>query len=304
MRFLIPGINGLLGSNLARCLGRRGHTIVGNGRQPSTPSPVERYLPGDLSQPPFASRLVAQAKPDVIINCVGLANVNLCESDPGMARTVNVLTAMNLAKAAAAAGIRFLHISTDHLFKGDEPFRKETDPPAPVNEYGRSKWEGEKAVLETCTQAAVIRTNFYGWSPAGHAPTFAEWLYQSLSEKHPIHLYTDYYFNSIEVSYLAEALEEVTHSNYRGLLNIASPERVSKYEFGRALAEVFRLSMKSVTACSFEPKTMAVKRPRDLSLSTALFSSHFKTALPNLREGLRRLHEERLTTQTGRRTPA
>jgi dTDP-4-dehydrorhamnose reductase len=301
MRILIAGVNGLLGSNLARCLSGRGHMVIGSGRQAQSRCPLADYHPGDLLERAFATRLITESQPEIIINCVGMADVNLCEADPALAQAINARTSAYLASAAATSRKRLIHMSTDHLFSGERPWRTETDTPAPVNEYGRSKLAGENEVLKNHPDAVVVRTNFYGWSPAGHPPTFAEWLYRSLAEKRPIHLYTDYFFNSIEVSYLAAALEEVARSDFHGILNIAGAERCSKYEFGRAMAEVFGLSMEKVQACAFEPKAMQVKRPVDLSLCVDLFRRLFHSPLPTLREGLVRLSHERREVMVGGR---
>jgi dTDP-4-dehydrorhamnose reductase len=301
MRLLITGINGLLGSNLARYLGRRGHTVLGSGRQAVSPIKSDGYLAGELSAEGFAARLIQELKPDAIINCVGLANVNLCEENPLLAAQINVQTSARLAVASAASKLRLLHISTDHLFTGEHSFSHETDEPEPINEYGRSKLGGERGVLLNHPSAAVIRTNFYGWSPDGHSSTFAEWMYKSLADKAAISLYTDYYFNSIEVSALAEALEEVALSDFRGILNIGGAERSSKYDFGKAMADVFGLSMENVKACQFEAEAMRVQRPRDLSLSVDLFKSRFKTHLPTLMEGMQRLYNERRPDIAARR---
>src|ERR1041385_8118328 len=141
MRILIPGINGLLGSNLARVLRAKGHHVIGAGRAAQPMAPVDLYTIGDVQRPSVAERILEESNAKVVINCVGLANVNLCEQDPGLAYGMNVQTAHNLALSCAHQRLRFFPISPDHLFRGDQPYRKETDRPSPINRYGMSKWE-------------------------------------------------------------------------------------------------------------------------------------------------------------------
>ena len=300
MRVLITGINGLLGSNIARIFQERGHTVFGSGRQSKASVGAAGYFAGDLLQSEVVSDLFEKTSPDAVIHCVGLADVNRCESDPGLADALNVQTAAGIAQEAARCQCRLLHVSTDHLFDGTRPLRTEAEPPTPLNEYARSKWRGEQAVVAAHPAAAVIRTSFYGWSPVGHAPTFAEWMHDSLAAQKAITLYTDLYFNAIEVSALALALEEVLAADFSGVLNIASSERASKYDFGRVMAEVFGFSLQHVTATTFKEDSLQVRRPHDLSLATTLFRQRFKSPLPTLKEGLMRLHAQRALHVAGR----
>ena len=289
MKIVVTGAAGLLGSNVCSVLKRFGHDVLPfyHSHQNEDYGNVEYR--GDLLDKKDVTTLLAETHPDAVVNCVGWTNVDKCESNPRSAWLANAESVVELSRLTYAMGIRLVHISTDHVFDGKESFYTEVDIPNAVNVYGWSKLGGERACLMANPNALVVRTNFYGWAPDGHTPTFVDWIYTSLRDKKPIQLFTDYYFNALEVHFLAEALEKIVSAEdfTYGVLNIASSERMSKYDFGIALASVFGLSSDSVTAT--EKSVMRVPRPPDLSLSVDKFNHLFGYKPAGLLAGLHRL---------------
>lgn len=103
---------------------------------------------------------------DVVINAAAHTKVDACESEPAQAYQVNALAPAEWARALAARGIRFIHVSTDYVFPGDvfpgdgrRPYR-EDDPSDPRTVYGASKRAGEVSVLGTHPDALVVRTSW------------------------------------------------------------------------------------------------------------------------------------------------
>ena len=106
---------------------------------------------------------IGEFEPAIIINTVALTNVDICESDPDLAYTLNVKSARYAAISAKTLGAKLVHISTDQLFEGERANLTEEDSPCPINVYGRTKRQAEIVVLEEDPRALVLRTNFYGW---------------------------------------------------------------------------------------------------------------------------------------------
>lgn len=294
MKILITGSNGLLGSNLVSYFSsNKKYEVFATSLSPSY-APLDNFIRGDLLDEVFVDCLIADLQPDVIINTVSLVNIEKCEEDPQLAHLLTVRTAENVAKSARDFGTRLIYISTDHLFDGNKSYYSEDDILAPVNVYGRVKLEAESRTADIYSDAVIVRTNFYGWSPAGHAPTFGEWVFNSLKQKIPIKLFTDYYFTPIETTHLAEALEKVAKSDFAGIINIAGSQRCSKYEFGMALVEIFNLNSELIIKGKTESTSFKVRRQKDLSLSVEKFKRIFNQNLPDLREGLMRFYENKM----------
>lgn len=122
----------------------------------------------DLENAASVERAVDAVQPAAIVNAAAYTAVDQAEDDPLRAFRVNRDGAASLAVAAQRRDIPFIHISTDYVFDGEKqsPYR-EDDNTAPINVYGRSKLEGEEAVLDACPRAVVIRTSWI-YSPYGH----------------------------------------------------------------------------------------------------------------------------------------
>lgn len=299
MKILITGSNGFLGSNLVRFFStKREYEVYGTSQHPSYFPELRNFIMGDLLDSAFVDSLFSDIKPDIVINTVSLANVDLCEEDPELAYELTVRTAKNVAQAAKRCGSRLIYVSTDHLFQGDRPLYSEDDMPAPVNVYGKMKVEAELISVQIHSNTVIVRTNFFGWSHRHHTQTFGEWLYSSLNKKNPINLYTDYYFTPIEVTYLAEALDILAVSDFTGIINIAGSQRCSKYEFGITMSEVFGLDPSGIHSCKIEISTFKAKRQKDLSLSTGKFRRIFCRNLPDLKESIQRFYNNRPTELT------
>ncbi len=86
-------------------------------------------------------------QPDIVIHTAGLTNVEECESNPNLAQEVNVDLAKNIAIACNQQSVKLVHISTDHLFLGNQEFSTEESATNPVNNYAKTKLLGEQEVL-------------------------------------------------------------------------------------------------------------------------------------------------------------
>lgn len=284
MRILITGSTGFLGSNLIRFFSGNGYEVVGSSRSEQKLE-FENHV-GDLRNEIFIDKLVSSVKPDLIINTASLANVDLCEQDPGYARQIIVNTAENLAKISEKYGSRLIYISTDHLYDGNSSWYSEDEVVHPINQYGNLKRVAEIATLSSSPEAIIVRTNFFGWSPLWHSPTFGEWIYNNLKEQNEMNLFTDYYFTPIEVGHLASIIEKIVHTNFYGIINIAGRDRCSKYDFGIKMAEMGDFSTECIHPSTLSKSGLCSKRPGDLSLSSVKLRDELNLYPPSLKESI------------------
>lgn len=205
-------------------------------------------------------------KPDIVIHCAGLANVEACEADPHAAQHINVTLSVTVADACKQQEICFVYISTDHLFSGEKPLVSEEETPSPVNEYGRTKLEAENRILDISAGNLSIRTNFYGWGPS-YRNSFSDIIIQNIRNKKTVSLFDDFYYTPILIEELAQTVMILIDKNASGIYNVAGSRRMSKYEFGTLVADHFQLDRSLIHATKFTEKKNLVKRPLDLSLS-------------------------------------
>lgn len=113
----------------------------------------------DITDIDAVMSLVLEEKPDVIINCAALTNVDGCEKMWDLAYKINAIGPRNLAIAATAVGTKLVHVSTDYVFAGTERTpRTEFDTPDPISAYGKTKLEGEQFVRQFAEKFFILRT--------------------------------------------------------------------------------------------------------------------------------------------------
>ncbi|MFF8293756.1 dTDP-4-dehydrorhamnose reductase [Streptomyces sp. NPDC016309] len=167
MRWMVIGATGTLGAEVAARLAAHGADTVRTGRADL-----------DLTDPAAVAAAVAGTGPDVVVNCAAWTAVDLAETEEAAALEVNGTGPGHLARACATTGSRLLHVSTDYVFGGTpadtgRPYAEDAAPD-PRTAYGRTKLAGERAVLATLPDAAVVRTSWlYGRSAGGFVHTMA-----------------------------------------------------------------------------------------------------------------------------------
>ncbi|MDC0478233.1 UDP-4-amino-4,6-dideoxy-N-acetyl-beta-L-altrosamine transaminase [Flavobacteriaceae bacterium] len=236
-------------------------------------------------------RKISSLNLDVIINCVGYTNVENCEINPNKARKVNTELPLLIAEISNKLKIKLVHISTDHLFDGKTNYNNEKSEPKPLNNYAKSKLDGENKVLKVNKDALIIRTNFFGWGPT-YKKSFSDFIISSLENNLSISLFSDVDYNPILVSELANAVKKLLNKNSKGIYNVVSPESISKLKFGYLLAKEFNLNKNLIQSTKLINRKELVKRPLDMTLSTKKLNDE-GIFIKNLKEQIRDLKEQR-----------
>jgi dTDP-4-dehydrorhamnose reductase len=285
----ITGASGLLGINWAlQAYVREPVIMILHDRQIPLPGAQSWRL--DLSSPDGVRALLEQERPGLLIHTVALTSVEVCEQNPSLAHKINVSLAENVAVACRYTGVKLVHISTDHLFDGSRPNAREDWMPVPLNVYGKTKGEAEDRVSEICQDALIIRTNFYGWGP-DYRPSFSDMVVRALREGRSLTLFDDVHYTPTLMEPMIEAVNELVGSGAAGIYHLVGDDRVSKFEFGMALAEEFGLDRGQIRRGSIEDMPQLVRRPKDMSLSNAKLKAALGRGLGGLHMHLRRLRE-------------
>jgi len=283
--WLITGASGLLGGNAALGLAED-HDVVGAARGVPAESPIP-FLGVDLGDAASRRDLVARSAASVVLHSAALSSIEACERDPALAHELNVVASADLAAQAAAAGSRFVHISTDAVFDGSQGDYTEESEPSPTTEYGRSKLAGERAVLEANPDALVARVNFYGWSPSG-TRSLAEFFRNRLAAGEEAPGFTDVTVSTLYVADLVDALASLVAVEATGVVNVVSGEPTSKYDFGRRLARTLGFDESLVTPAT-SSQHLAIQRGARLDLRTERMSALLGRAAPGQQQGMDRL---------------
>ncbi len=290
MHLLVTGASGLLGLNLCLLAVDKGNTVTGLvNTHPLTGIPFHQEQV-DLSQTPKALNTILSIKPDAIIHCAAVADLNLAERKPELAQQLNSELPGLLADAAYRESIPFIHISTDAVFDGETGGYDETDLPNPLSVYAQTKLAGEQAVLDANPEALVARVVFYGWSSSGKR-SLGEFFYNHLREGEPINGFTDTYFCPLYVEDLSLVLLEMLTTGLNGIYHVVSPEAISKYQFGLRIARAFGFDEGLIKPIAASDIHRNAPRSLNLSLNARKIQFALGKVLPSVDEGIQHFYQ-------------
>lgn len=204
--------------------------------------------------------------PKVVIHAAGMTDVDGCEKDPESAKLINGKLPGNIAHVCSNLDIKFVHISTDHLFDGKVKFVSEETSPNPINAYGYSKALGEEEVIKNNSRSLIIRSNFFTWGPV-YRPSFSDFIHNNITNAQSINLAHDVYFTPILAQNLIETIFMLIKKDASGIYNVVGSERLSKYDFGIKMARIFSYDNELINKVSWSSIGAKAIRPADMSLS-------------------------------------
>ena len=283
-RILVTGVSGLLGINLSHEMMRE-YDIVGVDRGKLVNAPF-RIWKADLLDPGAVDAILNSVRPNWLINCAALADLEACENTPYLARALNTDLPAQMAKACRSRDISFAHISTDAVFDGEKDgFYTEEDSPNPLGVYSQTKLDGERAVLNENKNAIVARVNFYGWSLSGKR-SLAEFFHHNLTNNKSMSGFTDVIFCPMFVNHTARILIKMLEKNLSGLYHLVGTQAMSKYQFGVEIARKFSLQEGEISPKSILASSLTARRAHNVALSTHKLSTDLGETLPEFSTGL------------------
>lgn len=190
---------------------------------------------GDIGELDVVHRLVADSRPDAVVNSAAYTNVDGCETEQATAYRVNAIGARNIAIAAREHGSALVHVSTDFVFDGAKstPY-VEDDPIAPQSIYGRSKAWGEDLVRSLCPRHAILRTQ---WLYGAGGKNFVDTMRRLFGERDELEVVADQIGCPTSTDELARAIVHVLDVRGEGTFHASCQGEVSWHGFARAIAE-------------------------------------------------------------------
>jgi dTDP-4-dehydrorhamnose reductase len=273
-RLLLTGASGQLGAYLLRELAGGGeHVTAWSGTRTGTLFGHPLRLV-DLADPGAVAAAFRQARPDAVVHAGAVSSVAECYRDPHRARRVNVAGTAALAELSAEAGARLLYVYTDMVFDGRKGWYVERDQPAPLSTYGRSKADAEPAVRALAGGVVARVSLLFGPTRTGR-PSFFDQQLAALRERRPITLFEDEWRTPLDYVTAARALLALVRSDFRGVVHLGGPERMSRLEMGRRLAASLNADPSVLVASRRDEVHADEPRPRDNSLDSSLWSRLF-----------------------------
>ena len=294
MKILLLGKNGQLGWELQRSLAPLGEVIA-----------LDRHSTewcGDLANLQGLAETVRGVRPDVIVNAAAHTAVDKAESEPDLAHTLNALAPGVLAHEAHELGALLVHYSTDYVFdgSGSAPWQ-ESDSPAPLSVYGRSKLAGEQQIQAVCPRHLIFRTS---WVYAARGGNFAKTMLRLAQERETLSVIDDQFGAPTGADLLADvsahAIRQVLQRpRDAGLYHLAASGETTWHKYAKHVVaqsiraqpaiKIIASDIKSVASSAFQT---AATRPLNSRLNTARLQQTFGLSLPPWQHGVDRMLAE------------
>lgn len=246
-KVLITGCNGQLGRALNELLRDSDVEIINTD--------VSELDICDLEQ---VRRLLAEKRPDTIMNCAAHTAVDKCETDVENAQKINGLGPKNLATAAKEIDAQMVQVSTDYVFSGDadNPYTEE-DAPCPQSVYGSTKLEGEQAVASILERYYIVRT---AWL-YGDGNNFVKTMLRLAETRDEITVVNDQYGSPTSALELARMILHIVDSGEYGIYHGTCEGIASWYEFACKIFSLAGVNINVVPVTTEEYPASVAKRP-------------------------------------------
>jgi dTDP-4-dehydrorhamnose reductase len=282
VKLLVTGAAGMLGRDVMLAAGNAGHDVVGFGRAEL-----------DVADPAALEKKFGLERPDVVINCAAWTDVDGAEESEQAAFAVNGTGAGNVAAAAAVEGASVVYVSSDYVFDGakGEPY-VESDQPAPLSAYGRTKLAGEEATVAANKRHFVVRS---AWLFGIGGGNFVETMLRLAATQNEVLVVRDQVGSPTYTWHLAYGVVRLIEGVEFGIHHMAAAGQCSWYEFAREIFEQAKLECKVLSGT-----TEMLGRPAPRPPFSALTSQReHAIRLPSWQDGLAGYLAQRQTEREG-----
>jgi dTDP-4-dehydrorhamnose reductase len=228
-KILITGSSGMLGKDIYSIFAKSNNfSVYGLDKIADKRIPNENQFIGDLTDDEFLTGVLKTCKPNIIIHCAAIVNLQTCETDKELANSVHVESTRVMANFNSIKS-KLIYVSTDSVFDGEKGNYLETDETCPLNYYAKSKILGEDAA-KINPNHLVIRTNIFGYN-IPLKKSIVEWAIENFNQENKVSGFTDIIFNAIYTKHFAKILFKLVENDIIGTINLASSNIMSKYSF-------------------------------------------------------------------------
>ena len=270
MRVYVTGAGGQLGQDVMAELARRGHEAVGTRV--------------DITKGEETRAFLSSQRPEAVIHCAAWTDVDGAESHREACYAVNAEGTRHVTEACRAVGAKLLYLSTDYVFPGtgDEPWRPE-DPVGPLNYYGRTKLEGERAVQEW-EKSFIVRT---AWVFGRQGKNFVKTMLNVGRSHEEVRVVMDQVGTPTYTEDLARLLVDMAESEKYGIYHATNEGGyISWYEFCREIYRQAGLSTRVLPVTTAEYGLSVAVRPENSRLDKSKLAQNGFEPLPDWRNAL------------------
>jgi dTDP-4-dehydrorhamnose reductase len=240
MKILITGGSGVVGSRLARGFCEVGDKVFYTFLSRETSLEGCEGFRLDVTERQETLNLIQRLKPDVAVHTVALTDMDLCETNPSLAKRINVDGTRNVVDACRRINCKVVYISTSNVFGSGKGIFSEEDVPRPINCYGNTKLEGEKITASSGLPFLVIRTDHpYGWVEGGQRKNFVVNVLEKLEARMRVTVFVDWYNRPTFLDDLVDVMKELVKRGRVGIYHVVGSDFINRFDWALKIAEVW-----------------------------------------------------------------
>ena len=302
MIVLVTGVNGQLGHDMMLELARRGHEPIGSGSGPDyrgtdcvAAMPYEQM---NIVDGQDVRRVMEKVHPDAVVHCSAWTAVDAAEEEENREKVdrINHLGTAYIAEAVRDAGAKMIYISTDYVFdgKGERPWEPDDQCYAPLNVYGQSKLDGEKAVSSILEKYFIVRI---AWVFGLNGKNFIRTMIRVGKTHDTVRVVNDQIGTPTYTLDLARLLADMAETEKYGFYHATNSETepggyISWYDFCREFYRQYGLETKVIPVTSAEYGLSKAARPANSRLDKSKLGRAGFTPLPDWKDAVARYLKE------------
>ncbi len=279
----VIGAAGFIGKAISRELGKS-HEVIGTSLHNR-----EGYFHCDITKKSSVKDFISGHRPDVVIHLAALTDVDLCERDKANAKKIHVDGTRNLVDACKSLSPRFIYFSTDFVFDGRKGNYSEADATNPINNYGKTKLEGEK-IAEALSGHLIVRAST-PYSFGSGSKKFLGILLEKLSRGEKAGAFADFIRSPTLIENLAENVGALVSNGHSGVLHVTGSSQLSMYDAALQVADVFGFDPSLVQKTTSSSVSLDAPRPLDTGMNVSL-ARKLGLNIISFREGLLKVKKQ------------
>ena len=285
MRVLVTGVKGQLGHDVMEELAKRGYEGIGVD--------VEEM---DITDPEKVEQVITESNVDAVVHCAAWTAVDAAEEKEELCRKINAGGTENIAKVCEKLDIKMMYFSTDYVFNGNgtRPWEPD-DPYEPLDVYGKTKAEGEEAVIAHVKKYFILRI---AWVFGINGHNFVKTMLNLAKTHEKLTVINDQIGTPTYTYDLARLVVDMILTDKYGKYHVTNVGGyISWYDFTRAIFEEAGITNVTVTPVTSEEYGAAAKRPYNSRMDRSKLVKEGFTPLPDWRDALKRYIEVLKSTQ-------
>jgi len=274
MKVLVTGVCGQLGYDVIKVLEKRNIDCIGADKSEF-----------DITDLDAAHKYITSYMPDAVIHCSAYTAVDKAEDEPELCHLVNAVGTENIAKICKEIDAKMIYIGTDYVFDGTKDGYYEVDDiPNPINVYGKTKLEGEKAVQEILDKYFIVRIS---WVFGINGNNFVKTMLNLGKERRELNVVADQIGSSTYTADLAPILVDMVQTDKYGIYHVTNEGECSWAEFAEDIFQAAGMHVKVNHITTTEYPTKA-NRPMNSRMSKKVLEKRGFVYLPDWKDALKR----------------